>query len=66
MNRTYYTVDHRRAWKRIQNIDAYDPAAALRMASLFGRRLAERDMRRAGHRHIARGPRRRNLTLEAR
>jgi ABC-type phosphonate transport system ATPase subunit len=60
----YYNIDQRRSWARIQSIAKYDPAAGLRMAAAFGRRLAERDMRRAGHRHIARGPRRRNLALE--
>jgi hypothetical protein len=46
MNRPYYNIDQRRSWARIQAIAKYDPAAGLRMAAAFGRRLAERDMRR--------------------
>jgi hypothetical protein len=42
----YYNIDQRRSWARIQSIAKYDPAAGLRMAAAFGRRLAERDMRR--------------------
>jgi hypothetical protein len=46
MTRPYYTTDHRRSWARIQAIAKYDSAAGLRMAAAFGRRLAERDLRR--------------------
>jgi hypothetical protein len=42
----YYNIDQRRSWARIQSIAKYDPAAGLRMAAAFGRRLAERDIRR--------------------
>jgi hypothetical protein len=42
----YYNIDQRRSWARIQSIAKYDPAAGLRMAAAFGRRLAERDLRR--------------------
>jgi hypothetical protein len=46
--RPCYTIDHRRAWLRIQAAYASDPERGLRMAAAFGRKLAMRDMRREG------------------
>jgi hypothetical protein len=48
--RPYYTIDHRRAWLRIQATHKSDPERGLRMAAAFGRKLAVRDMRRESKR----------------